>query len=120
MDKDRKKQLIEEYKNRKPNMGIISFKNIDTNIEFVGIAKDTKADINSVVIRLKTSWFNNDELQKLWNLHGEEGFNITVVKELKYDNPNDDQTKKLEKLLIDYLEENKGAKRLWKEKKNQF
>lgn len=47
MDMNRKKQLMEDYKNRHPEMGIIAFKCRETGEIFLGTSKDTKADYNT-------------------------------------------------------------------------
>jgi len=52
VDENRKKQLLLKYKYRKPEMGIIYFKCISTGDIFIGISKDTKADINSNSFKL--------------------------------------------------------------------
>lgn len=39
MDMKRKKQLLEEYKNRRPEMGVISYRCIATNESFLNFLK---------------------------------------------------------------------------------
>ena len=56
-DMQRKKQLLGEYKNRKPEMGIISFRCAATEETFLYISKDTKADINSNRFKLSANRF---------------------------------------------------------------
>lgn len=47
MDTKRKKELLQQWKNRRPEMGVISFRCKKTGESFLGISKDTKADFNS-------------------------------------------------------------------------
>ena len=47
MDKAQKKALTEEWKNRRPEMGVISLRCKETGETFLGPAKDTKAGFNS-------------------------------------------------------------------------
>lgn len=54
MNIQRKKELIEEWKNRRPEMGVISFRCKATGETFLGISKDTKADFNSNSFKLST------------------------------------------------------------------
>ena len=45
MDTKRKKELLQQWKNRHPEMGVISFRCKKTGESFLGISKDTKADL---------------------------------------------------------------------------
>ncbi|MGI5902059.1 MAG: GIY-YIG nuclease family protein [Desulfitobacteriia bacterium] len=98
MDKKRKKELLEIYKNRRPEMGVISYRCRVTGEVFLGISKDTKSDFNSINMKLEANWHPNKQLQELWNKYGPEGFELSVVKVLEYDDPHEDHTAKLESL----------------------
>lgn len=52
MDTKRRKELVSEWKNRHPEMGVISFKCKATDESFLGISMDTKADYNSTRFKL--------------------------------------------------------------------
>ncbi len=114
MDMKRKKQLLEEYKNRRPEMGVISYRCLATNESFLGISKDTKADFNSISAKLAANYHPNQRLQELWNHYGMEGFELSVVESLKYESPADDHTVELEALREQYLAHNKQARRIWR------
>ena len=114
MDLKRKRELLESYKNRHPEMGVISYFCKATGEEFIGISKDTRADFNSTDMKLSTNWHPNKQLQQLWNQYGPEGFVRSVIRVLEYDNPNEDQTDKLESLREEYLAENQTARRIWR------
>ncbi len=114
MDIKRKRQLLEEYKNRRPEMGVISYRCIATNESFLGISKDTKADFNSTSVKLAANYHPNKRLQELWNHYGMEGFELSVVKTFKYENPADDHTVELEALREQCLAHDKHARRIWK------
>ncbi len=114
MDMKRKKQLLEDYKNRKPEMGIISFGCSVTKETFLCLSKDTKADSNSNRFKLSANWHPNKRLQELWNQHGETNFEISVIRVLKYEDPSDNHTEELEKLLNQCLDLNNNARRIWK------
>lgn len=49
MDTNPKKELVEQWKNRHPEMGVISFHCISTGESFGGISKETKVDFNRKV-----------------------------------------------------------------------
>lgn len=112
MDIKRKKELLNEWKNRHPNMGVISIVCKSTGDLFLGSSKDTSADFNSNRFRLSANLHVNKQLQELWEKYGEKAFDYSVVKILKYDNPEDDQTDKLNALLEECLLEFPQARRL--------
>jgi hypothetical protein len=114
MDIKRKKQLIEEYENRKPEMGVISFNCVTTKEAFLGISRDIPADFNSNRFKLSANWHPNKRLQELWNQFGESSFELSVPKILKYEDPKADHTDKLEKLYEICLLDNPTARRIWR------
>ena len=114
MDSSRKKQLIEEYRNRKPEMGIIALHCLATDELFLSISKDIPASFNSLKAKLAFNSHPNKRIIELWNNYSPDNFNFYIEKKLKYDDPQKDQTKNLEKLLAETLKENKGAVLIWK------
>lgn len=114
MDMKRKKELLELYKNRCPEMGVISYRCKQTGETFLGISKDTKADFNSMNVKLSANWHPNKRLQELWNKYGLEGFELSVIKVLKYDDPKEDHTAKLESLREQFLASDPNARRIWR------
>lgn len=114
MDTKRKKELLQQWKNRHPEMGVISFRCKKTGESFLGISKDTKADFNSNRFQLTIGMHPNKRLTELWNQFGEEGFELSVVKILKYENPDDDQTDELEKLRKQCFITDTKARKIWK------
>lgn len=114
MDTKRKKELLEAYKNRHPEMGVISYCCKITGEVFLGISTDTKASFNSNNMKLSANWHPNKRLQELWNLYGSEGFELSVIKVLKYDNPHEDHTTELESLREQCLTANPNARRIWR------
>lgn len=114
MDIKRKKELLQQWKERRPEMGVISIHCKETGESFLGISRDTKADINSNRFKLLTGNHPNKRLTELWKLYGENGFEFSVVKILKYENPNDDHTEKLEKLREQCLAEDTKAGKIWR------
>lgn len=112
MDIKRKKELLNEWKNRHPDMGVISMFCKATGDLFLGISKDIKVDFNSNRFKLSVKLHSNKQLQTLWDKYGENGFDYSVAKVLKYDNPEDDQTDKLNALLEECLLEMPQARRI--------
>jgi hypothetical protein len=95
-------------------MGIISFFCAATKETFMCLSKDTKTDINSNRFKLSINWHPNKRIQELWNQYGEINFTISVIRVLKYEDPNADHTEELEKLLTQCIKLNSGARRMWK------
>lgn len=112
MDVKRKKELLDEWKNRRPEMGIITIRCKNTGDLFAGISKDTQVEFNSQRFKLSANLHPNKQLQKLWEQYGETEFVYTVVKVLKYEDPEEDQADKLMALLDEYLTEMPQARRL--------
>lgn len=114
MDAQRKKELMREYKSRKPEMGIVSFRCTATGESFLMGSKDTKADINSNRFQLELGSSYNRPMQALWNEHGGAGFDISVPEVLDYDKDDldKDYSEDLEILCQYYLEKDIKARRL--------
>jgi hypothetical protein len=113
MDPNRKKELLEAYKHRRPEMGVISYRCKETGEAFLGISKDTKASFNGTNVRLTAKMHPNKRLQELWNKYGQEGFELSVVKVLKYKDPHEDHSEKLESLREQCLAEDSNARKIW-------
>ena len=114
MDIKRRKELLEAYKYRHPEMGVISYCCKETGDIFLGISKDTKADFNSTNAKLSANRHPNKQLQELWNKYGTEGFKLSVARVLKYDDPNEDHTAELERLRGELFAANPNARRIWR------
>jgi len=114
MDTKRKQELLQQWKNRHPEMGVISFRCKETGESFLGISKDTKADFNSNRFQLSMGMHPNKRLTELWNEYGEDGFEFSVVKILKYENPDDDHTEELEELREQCLAVDGKARKIWR------
>lgn len=99
MDMKRKKELLNEWKNRHPEMGVISISCKPTGDLFLGISKDTKTGYNHHRFQLSVNLHPNKKLQELWDKYGEQEFEYSVVEVLEYENPQDDQTDSLLELL---------------------
>lgn len=112
MDIKRKKELLNEWKNRHPDMGVISIFCKATGDLFVDISKDIKADFNGNRFRLSVKLHSNKQLQALWDKYGENRFDYSMVKVLKYESPEADQTDKLNALLEECLLEMPQARRI--------
>lgn len=112
MDKQKRKNLIQAYKLRQAEMGIIQLKNTMTADRYVTISRDTQADLNSQRFKLKANWHPNKELQSQWNDVGEGAFEFSVVELLDYDETTTNHTELLEEMLIKLMDADGSLKLL--------
>ena len=66
MDAKRKKDLLLQWKNRRPEMGLISITCKSTGEMFVDISTDTQFAFNSHRFKLSANFHPNKRLQQLW------------------------------------------------------
>ena len=114
MDTKRKQDLLDAWKNRHPEMGVISFQCKATGEIFLAVATDIPAKFNRIRFQLSAGNCPNKRLQELWAQYGEDSFELQVVKRLEYDDPNEDHQEELDKLCELCLLENSKARRIWK------
>lgn len=114
MDEARKKQLRQQYINRMPEKGVISYRCKESGVSFLGISKDTRASFNSTNMKLLGNTHPNKEMQAIWNKYGQEGFEISVIKILEYKDPTEDHTEKLEELREECFKEDPKAVKIWR------
>ena len=114
MDAKRKKELLAAYKNRRPEMGVICLRCKATGASFLGASADTRADFSSNCAKLGFGGHPNKRLQALWNEYGPDGFEQTVLRVLKYDDPAENHSGELEALREQCLAQDSRAERIWK------
>lgn len=112
MDLQRKKELLYEWNNRHPEMGVIAIVCKETGDAFLTISKDTSVGFNRHRFQLPANMHPNKALQALWNQYGESGFAYTVVKVLECKDPLEDYTEELEEMLEQCLAEMPKAKKM--------
>lgn len=99
MNTDRRKQLREEYKNRKPEMGILAFTSKQTGESYLFPSRDIKAGFNRIRLQLDIGSHPNAKLQAGWSQWGESGFVQTVAEQINYEQVGDVSQDDLETLL---------------------
>ena len=114
MDIKRKQDLLDAWKNRHPEMGVISFQCNATGEAFLTTSMDIPAKFNRIRFQLSAGNCPNKRLQELWAQYGEDAFELQVVKRLEYDDPNEDHQEELDTLFELCLLENSKARRIWK------
>lgn len=105
---DRKKELKEQYKQMKSEMGIFAVHTKDGTKYFLETTQNLKGKINSTRFQLQHGSHPNKEMQTEWNKRGETEFVIDILEKLEYDKDDDTKT--------DYSEELSIMKMLWEEK----
>ena len=111
MDAKRRKALIEAYKARKCEMGIVTVTCKYCGELYALAVKDAPAAINSHRFRLEARMHENKDLQSLWDKYGSDAFSFSLAKRIECKDDEDCEVK-LSKLLEDYLDSNPGARSL--------
>lgn len=114
MDKAQRKALVEEWKNRRPEMGVIAIRCKATGESFLGASKDVKTDFNSSRAKLSSGSHPNKRLSALWEQYGENGFEFLVIASLECGDPAKDYTAELEKLREQCLSKDIKAAKIWR------
>jgi len=104
---DRRKELKMQYKEMKPDMGLIIVRPKTGNKYFMQGTQNLKGLMNRIVFQLDTGKHPNRELQKAWQELGKNNFVVEVLEKLEYD---EDETK------IDYSDELAILELEWQEK----
>lgn len=112
MKEDRRKELRENYKNRRPDMGVLQITCTASGDSFLFVSKDTATGFNRHRFQLEAGMHPNKTLSALWKQHGAAGFEYQTAGLIQYDDPTEDQSKKLDALLENCLAEIPGARRL--------
>lgn len=82
---DRKKQLKEQYKQMRTDMGVFIVKKKNDNKYLLVGTQNLKGMMNRVKFQLENSSYPNIELQKEWNEAKPDDFEFTVLETLEYD-----------------------------------
>lgn len=104
---NRRKELIEQYKQLKPDMGILWIRCLENKKCFLETSQNLRGMMNRTKFQLEAGSHPNEELQKEWREFGEEKFICEVLEKLKYAK---DETK------TDYREELAILRFVWEEK----
>jgi hypothetical protein len=78
-----RKELKEQYKNRKPPMGVYQIRNKKNGRVFIDSSPDIPAKWNRIMTELKFGSHRNPKLQEDWKKFEVEDFEFSVLSELK-------------------------------------
>lgn len=107
LDKQRKKQLQQQYMQMKPDMGIFVIRNKQTGKSHLVTSQNLKGKMNSIRFQLNFGNYPAKELQQDWTTLGENQFEVEILEKLKYDK---DESK------TDYGEELDILRMMWVER----
>lgn len=98
---DRKKQLKEQYKQMKTDMGVFIVKKKNNNKYLLVATQNLKGMMNRVKFQLETGGYPNRELQEDWNANPDD-FEFTILETLEYDKDESktDYSEELDIILI--------------------
>lgn len=107
---DRKRELKEQYKQFKPEMGLICARCKVNGKVYIEATNRTKASMNKLLFTLKLGSNRCEELQKDWKEFEEGSFELEVLENLEYDekDPDRDYSEDLEILKLEWVEKFKS------------
>ena len=106
MDKQRRKELLEQFKQIKTYMGVIQIKNNVNGKIYIASFSNLKNRWFTIKAQLETGRFANLQLQKEWKDFGAEAFTYEVLEEKETDEVVDMkwELKKMEKPWLEKLQ----------------
>ncbi|MGI1658452.1 MAG: GIY-YIG nuclease family protein [Desulfitobacterium sp.] len=104
---DRKKELKEQYKQMRSDMGIMGIRSKLDAWCYIEGSQNLRAVLNGARFKLETNYHPSRELLKKWQELGVENFTFEVLEQLEYDKDETktDYTDDLEILLLEWEEE---------------
>ncbi len=115
MDIEKKKALINEYKSRKTQMGILKIKCSKSKNIYFKAASDISVAENSLIARLSSNMYRgsrNAEIQKDWNDFGKDSFSFEIadILEQRENESKEDCENELSVLLSLWLTKTENSK----------
>lgn len=107
MSSEKKKELQEQYKIMKPDMGIFAIINKKISKYYLETTKNLKSTINRTEFQLNLGMHSNKELIKDWQKVSKDDFEIIILEQIEYDKDEPE---------IDYSDELEVLKMIWIEK----
>ena len=107
-DVSRRKQLKEQYKQARPDMGVFVIRSKTTGKVYVEAAKDLRGAMNGSTFKLSAGMHRNRELQRDWQRYGADDFLVEVLDKLPYSKDEtktdyDDDLAELRDMWVDKL-----------------
>ena len=99
------KELKQEYLQKKLRMGVFQIRNKTNNKIFIESSSTLDTIYNRHKTQLKFNVHPNEELQKDWNIAGEENFVFEILGEIEQDDDTKDYRKEVKTLETMFIEE---------------
>ena len=106
MDKERKKELQAQYRQRKIMMGVIQIKNRENGKIFVGAYPDLNNHWQNLQTRLDSGLFSSGALVRDWKTYGAGAFTCEVLEEAEQPEGSTPETvrQQLNKMAREWME----------------
>ena len=110
-----KKELINEYKQREIEMGIIKIHNNITGYSYIDVCNDLYKPFEGIKFRLGLGRVKVKSFQEEWNKYGENAFTFEIVERLdsKKEDSEEQKSDDLNELLKLWLESNSEGLKLY-------
>ncbi|MDO8290627.1 MAG: GIY-YIG nuclease family protein [Parvibaculum sp.] len=79
MEKDKKRQIVRDYKEKKVTPGIFAVRCIVTNERWLGPSRNLDAQQNGIWFQLGMGNHRIKDMQAAWNTHGQENMVYEVI-----------------------------------------
>ncbi len=83
MDKDRKRQIVRDYKEREATPGIFAVRCLVTDERWLGPSRNLDAQQNGIWFQLKLGNHRVKEMQAAWNTHGPDNLVYETVERIE-------------------------------------
>jgi len=79
MEKQRRREIVQAYKERKPQVGVFQVRCAVTGETWIGPSRALDTQQNGIWFSLRMGGYRSKTLQAAWNAHGQEAFELSVV-----------------------------------------
>jgi hypothetical protein len=86
MDKTKRKEILQSYKERRPRPGIFALRCAVTGQAWTHASPDLGRQQNGLWFQLRMGTFPGKSVQAAWSAHGEVSFVFETLEEIKDDN----------------------------------
>jgi hypothetical protein len=87
MEKNRKKEILREYKERKQQTGVFAVRCATTGQAWLASTRNLDTMQNRIWFELRSGGHTNKAMQAAWNAHGVSNFAYEIVEEVTDENP---------------------------------
>lgn len=88
MEKQRRREIVQAYKERKPSLGVFTVTCTATGEVWIGQSRALHTQQNGIWFSLRLGSHRNRALQAAWTAHGEAAFVYAVVEQIDTDDLN--------------------------------